>query len=117
MTTAATSTSLRIVKILLGPANAGHYASLRPQPAQEPARDVGDDRHLAVARFVLYDPGVPVQSRNPFAVRGVVEIERQRDPPYVQRQARRHGLDQFVNALPLERRNVQCGWIPILQPP
>src|ERR671931_2262331 len=51
---------------------------LRIELTEKAARDVSDDRHAAVSRFVHDDARVPVHARDAFAVRRLVGIERHR---------------------------------------
>ena len=83
---------------------------------EKAARDVGDDRHLAVARFVHDDARVPVHARDAFAVRRLVRIERHRHASDVERQPRCDRFDQLVNAVALEGRDAQRRRILLLQP-
>src|SRR5262249_4417764 len=54
------------------------------EPAEQPARYVGDDHHVAVARFVLDDLGVAVDPRDSLAIGRLVGVERQRHPAHVE---------------------------------
>src|SRR3982751_73284 len=64
----STEARRRMKKILL---------RLRPQPerCEQAARDISNNRHLAVARLVDQHAGMPIQPRNPLPVAGILGIE------------------------------------------
>src|SRR5262245_21445708 len=59
-----------------------------PDAAQVTARNIGDDRDVTIACFVLYDARVSIEPRDALAVAGIGRIERQGQPPHVERDAR-----------------------------
>src|SRR2546426_8636034 len=82
----------------------------RSKPTEKTARNVGDDRDPAVARFVQHDAGMAIDACDALTVRRVVRIEGERHAAHVEREPRRQGLDQLIDALPLECGDAKrCG--------
>src|SRR5215218_3081827 len=65
----STEARRRMKKILL---------RLGPQPerCEQTARDIGNDRHFALARLVDQHAGMTIQPRNPLPVAGILGMER-----------------------------------------
>src|SRR5437762_8682072 len=102
VTTSATKMSFRIQKSLH---RRGPFGSAEAKLSEQAARNIGNDRDVAVPRFVNEHAAVPIQTGDLLAIGGIIGVERQRDATHIQRKARRQRVDQLGDAFATHRRN------------
>src|SRR5262249_60276889 len=114
--TSAASSSLRIRKRVYIRSVTSLRTTVGLQTIRETARNVGHDRHLTVTRLVENDRAVPVESRDPLTMIGIVGVERQRDAADVERNPRRDRFHELVDTVAGQRRDAERRRVQICRP-